>query len=104
MHAVCDKESKLLAHALGKLPLAAWLEGLAGNMQKSGGKRCGPALGRVLIERLRNDDGDGETGTILSSRFMENVSGQIKDHYFLYLFLNLHTSFRIQLQKKIGVI
>ena len=43
MHAICDKESKLKAHALGKLPLAAWLEGLAGNMQKSGGKGCGPA-------------------------------------------------------------
>lgn len=69
-------------------------------MQKSGGKRCGPALSRVLIASLRNDDGDGETATILSSRFMENVSGQIKDHCFLYLFLNLHTSFRIQLQKK----
>ena len=84
MHTVCDKESKLKAHALGKLPLTAWLEGLAGNMQKSGGKRCGPALSRVLIASLRNDDSDGEMATILTWRFMENVSGQKMTISFIF--------------------
>ena len=73
-------------------------------MQKSGGKRCGPALSRVLIASLRNDDGDGETATILSSRrFMENVSGQKITISFIFFWTCIQ-SFRIQLQKKIGVI
>ena len=67
-------------------------------MQKSGRKRCGPALSWVLIASLRNDDGDGETATILTWRFMENVSGQKITISFIFLW-TCRQSFRNSFEK-----
>ena len=73
-------------------------------MQKSGGKRCGPALSRVLIASLRNDDSDGEMATILTGRFMENVSGQKMTISFIFFWTCIQSFKKFNSRKKIDVI